>query len=206
MQFDITMEGVDDALASLDLMDRNIERGAVSALNKIGAQGVTVSVRTMTNEYNIKTRDVKKGVRLIRARAGSAQRAGRIYATIAASGGAFPLFKFGGLPKAPVSQAGIPAPYKGRRRASVRVRRGAGRTTLKHAFVARMRSGHVGIFERRGPRSLPVKELYSLGVAQMFKLKAVDALVKLMREKGPRTLRHEIGYQMSRNRMKRRAV
>lgn len=40
----------------------------------------------------------------------------------------------------------------------VEVNRGK-RTLLKEAFIARMKSGHEGIFMRRGPKSLPINEL-----------------------------------------------
>lgn len=41
---------------------------------------------------------------------------------------------------------------------SVEVNRGK-RTLVKHAFVAKMRSGHEGIFRRRGKARLPIDEL-----------------------------------------------
>jgi hypothetical protein len=41
---------------------------------------------------------------------------------------------------------------------SVEVNRGK-RTLLRHSFAATMRSGHEGIFRRRGPERLPIEEL-----------------------------------------------
>ena len=40
--------------------------------------------------------------------------------------------------------------------------------TLKHAFVARMSNGHVGVFSRRGKERLPIQEHYGPSVATVF--------------------------------------
>jgi hypothetical protein len=50
---------------------------------------------------------------------------------------------------------------------SVRVNRGAPKL-LKSAFVATMRSGHVGIFRRTGAERLPIKELFTTRVTDVF--------------------------------------
>jgi len=44
--------------------------------------------------------------------------------------------------------------------ASVLVRMGAGRQVLKHTFLATMKSGHLGVFERIGAKRLPIRERY----------------------------------------------
>lgn len=210
MRIDISLEGIDDTLAGLDLLDRAVVQGVVSGLNKIGAQGVTQSVRSITRMFNIKTGEVKKGVRLIRARAGG-RGGGRMFATIRAADGSFPLYKFGGRPREPVSQRGIPKaagrggkgggrPYPGRRRASFKLRRAGARMEVPHGFLVRTRSGRVGIFERTGPGSMPIREMRSVGVASMFQMSARSALDRLMRDKGPGILRHEIAYRVERAR------
>ena len=210
MRIDISLEGIDDTLAGLDLLDRAVVQGVVSGLNKIGAQGVTQSVRSITRMFNIKSREVKKGVRLIRARAGG-RGGGRMFATIRAADGSFPLYKFGGRPREPVSQRGIPKaagrggkgggrPYPGRRRASFKLRRAGARMEVPHGFLVRGRGGRVGIFERTGPRSMPIREMRSVGVASMFQMSARSALDRLMRDKGPGILRHEIAYRVERAR------
>jgi hypothetical protein len=208
MRIDISLEGIDDTLAGLDLLDRAVVQGVVSGLNKIGAQGVTQSVRSITRMFNIKTGEVKKGVRLIKA---SARREGRMFATIRAADGSFPLYKFGGRPREPVSQRGIPKaagrggkgggrPYPGRRRASFKLRRAGARMEVPHGFLVRGRGGRVGIYERTGPRSMPIREMRSVGVASMFQMSARSALDRLMRDKAPGILRHEIAYRVERAR------
>jgi hypothetical protein len=71
---------------------------------------------------------------------------------------------------------------------------------VPHGFLRRGRGGRVGIFERTGPRSLPIREMRSVGVASMFQMSARSALDRLMRDKGPGILRHEIAYRVERAR------
>lgn len=42
------------------------------------------------------------------------------------------------------------------------------RKVIKHAFIARMRSGHVGVWQRDGRGRLPIHELYTTRVADIF--------------------------------------
>lgn len=51
---------------------------------------------------------------------------------------------------------------------SVAVNRGAERKLVKSAFVARMRSGHLGVFVRDTRKRLPISELYSTRVLDLF--------------------------------------
>ena len=43
------------------------------------------------------------------------------------------------------------------------------RVLIKHAFVARMRSGHVGVFYRLGKARLPIDEAYTTRISDVFK-------------------------------------
>jgi hypothetical protein len=43
-----------------------------------------------------------------------------------------------------------------------------GRQLLRGAFVARMESGHVGVFKREGTKRLPIRELFTVGLAGVF--------------------------------------
>jgi hypothetical protein len=44
----------------------------------------------------------------------------------------------------------------------------SGRKLIKHAFVATMKSGHTGVFMRRGKSRLPIDELFSTRVIDVF--------------------------------------
>ena len=42
------------------------------------------------------------------------------------------------------------------------------RTLIRSAFKARMRTGHIGIFQRKGPPRLPIRELYGSRVVDVM--------------------------------------
>lgn len=220
MRFDLAMEGIDATIRGLDLMNKQVEKAVVSSVNKLGVQGVTASVRALTDKYNIRTAAAKKGIRLYKAVRAGRSREGRSYATIIATGRSMPLHAFGALPSRPQSQKGIPrhelgqamgpfrtnkdrlkaarlerrGQYPGRKRVSVKVQRAGRRDQFRHAFVQVMPSGHLGLFERNKDRS--ITELHSVGVSKMFEGLAVKVLQRLMREKGPAVLRHELDYYL----------
>jgi hypothetical protein len=51
---------------------------------------------------------------------------------------------------------------------SVRVNVGGGTKRIKSAFVATMRSGHVGIFRRKGKARLPLQELWTTRISDVM--------------------------------------
>ena len=54
----------------------------------------------------------------------------------------------------------------------------AGGGTIKSAFLARMKSGHVGVFHRaNGNSSLPIQQNYGPSVPQMLESKSVTAFI-----------------------------
>lgn len=48
-----------------------------------------------------------------------------------------------------------------------RVIRGASRQRLEHAFIATMKSGHKGVFTRKGKERTPIRERYSSAVVEV---------------------------------------
>lgn len=62
----------------------------------------------------------------------------------------------------------FPNPRQTRKGASVGVNTGK-RTLVKGAFLATMKSGHTGIFRREGKARLPIKELFSTRVSDVFR-------------------------------------
>lgn len=71
-----------------------------------------------------------------------------------------------------VSGKGVPMKtYPARQtKKGVTVQVNAGKRKLvKGAFIARMKSGHVGVFMRMGKKRLPIEELYSSTLAHVFR-------------------------------------
>jgi hypothetical protein len=103
-----------------------------------------------------------------------------------------------------VSASGRPLPLIGfaarqnKRGVSVAVRKGS-RKTLAHAFIARMPSGHVGVFMRRGKARLHIDEKFSVSVPGMFGAKEVQAALEgLVRARFDKEMDHNIQFMVSR--------
>ena len=58
-------------------------------------------------------------------------------------------------------------PSRGRGR-GVTAKVGPSRTRYPHAFLAQMRSGHLGVFQRVGRTRLPIRELRGPSIAHVF--------------------------------------
>lgn len=90
-----------------------------------------------------------------------------------------------------------PEPSRGRGR-GVRAKLpppGAGR--YPHAFIATMRSGHRGVFERIAKKRLPIRELLGPSVPHVFQ-KYLPVFEKAALETFQKTVEHEISFRRER--------
>jgi len=142
-----------------------IEKAMRRTLNDLTSRAGTAVKRKIREIYNIRARDlVKRGthnrqgmeVRLSRGASGDAY--------IIGFGGPLPLIHFATTPKTP------DADLRRKRRNGVRVKvkHAGGTKRLKRVFVARMQSGHIGLFERTGRERTPIQQKYGPGVGSML--------------------------------------
>jgi hypothetical protein len=133
-----------------DLADipHGIERVLTRAVNKVAVAARTRVLRMVTEEINVRQSDIRQ--RNIKLRKASFD---QLYAAISITGRRIPLRKFGAR--------------QTRRGVSYAIRRG-GRTEMRHAFLAEMKTGHRGVFRRKdkAPR-LPIQEKYGPSVPQV---------------------------------------
>ena len=132
-----------------------IPRGAEKSLREGFRAGAKAYEKTSDEEstkiYAISPADIKKGGKAKISSYGTS-------ASVTYSGNKIELFKFAGRPKMPVQGAKVYAQQ---------VRSSSG-GIFPHAFVAMMRSGHTGIFERKsGNGRLPITEMQAVARAQM---------------------------------------
>jgi Prophage minor tail protein Z (GPZ) len=179
---------VDRAVRSLTELQRTVIPAATArALNKTAAQAKTQAGREIRQRYNIGTRFLGRQISVIRATKTS------LMAIVRPLGRKFPVYAF----QARQTRAGV----------RVQIKRGAPKV-IAHAFIARTRSGHVGVFARgvyagrsflhQRPR-LPITELYTVGVPQAFGAKVViEALERKVKQRFPDLLAHEIRFAISR--------
>jgi hypothetical protein len=163
------------------------QKAVVRALNKTADQARTAAAQEVRAAgYNIKASAIKKSFAIKRASSGN------LVVVLKATGVRIPLINYG----ARQTKAGV----------SFRVKNG--RSTLKHAFIATMQSGHIGVFERIGKQhkkvmrsgkalrtGLPIKELTGPSIPQSLANEAVQkALMAKIRVVFPKVLKHELAF------------
>lgn len=176
--------------ASLNRYVGDQQKAVVRALNKTAMQARTAAAQEVhAAGYNIKSSAVKRSFYIDKARAG------RLVVMLKSTGRPIALVNYG----ARQSRSGV----------SVQVK--TGRQVLRHAFIATMKNGHRGVFQRVGNQhkkverngkirrtGLPIKELFGPSIPQSLANDAVEkALMKKIREKFPQILRHELAFAAS---------
>ena len=126
---------------------RDIRKAEVSATNKAAVSGVAKTVQHIRSDYNIKSSEMKKDLKHYKA---SLQ---NIIYKIRIKHKAKALSKF----RARQNKKGVAASIKkGKRK------------TYLGTFMATMRSGHIGVYKRKGKQRLPIKELYGPSTMELF--------------------------------------
>lgn len=168
----------DEAFERVRLILHGIPGGAEMALKGIISRATgTVRKTTLegiTSVYDIKQKDVRdRQNTTINMRTKKTD--GGIVGEITFSGGKIPLYRFGVTPKEPKAQgAKIPVKFGDRwilvapgAPVKARQRKDKGQTRFDNVFIAKMKSGHIGMFERDGLGRLPVTEIMGASTAQM---------------------------------------
>lgn len=182
MQINIKLEGIDKALKSYK--PRIVHRAVKSSLNKVAKKGATTASSEIRKTYAIKKKDInRKAMSIVKARMGGASMTSEIRVI-----------------GRPLSLAMFKA-RQTRRGVNVTIKKGQGRTKLDHHFIARMRSGHLGVFKRLGKARLPIAEPRMISVPSMFGGDNVLPKVKdrILKE-WPRVFEHELKFYLSKAR------
>lgn len=152
------------------LRDRGLERALLSSLRKSGGDAIramrAASNRSIRFRKNMKAGAVSKGLVLRMPR--STRSIEDLEWRVDVSGSPFPLSAY------PARQVGARVRgRKGRKEVSaggVRVSVNKGRASfVQGAFIAKLKSGHRGIFVRRGLKRLPIDELFSTRISDVFR-------------------------------------
>jgi len=65
------------------------------------------------------------------------------------------------------------------------------RRLVKGGFMAKMQSGHIGIFKRASGSRLPIRELFSVSVPKAFE-KTIEAVKRRVLEQWEKNITHEL--------------
>jgi len=175
-------------IAKAHLLLSHIENGAPKAINAAlnrTIEGVRTDVtREVTRTYDIKARDVRAVMKIKKSDIAS------LRASLSGAGNPIPLINFRVSPNKPGAQKAGTA-------LRVSVKRSGGKV-ISGAFVAQMKSGHVGVFVRKDKKRLPVQELYGPAVPQMMGGdKVQQAVLAGAEDRFPKRLDHEIERLLS---------
>lgn len=171
---------VDATLAS---GQAKIEKALVRSLNRGIASGRTLMVSRIAKDTGLKSKDVRDALPMSEATLS------RPVARLAASLKRIPLYKFG---------ARGPMPSRGRGRGvSYKLPGSGGRQRVENAFVAQMKTGHMGVFRRKGPGRLPIIELYGPSIGRVFAKYREEALARA-EEMFEQNFGRELRFQESR--------
>lgn len=162
-----------DFRGDLRLSRKRMNNALRNAVNDTGRQVMTHSARAVARAAGFKVSAAKKGFWLSRATPRNLE------ADVIARGKAQPLMAFG----ARQTKKGVTAKAWGKRK------------SYAGSFIATMRSGHKGVFTRKGKARLPVKELWGPSVPGTFAQEAVYAQAD---EMAHAALQTNIGRQIDR--------
>lgn len=116
-----------------------VPKAVTAAVNRTLTTGRSIVVKRLAQELALKQKHIREAIALRKATFET------LAGAIVLSRKPIPLIEFAPKPAQPVTDYAARMKLRG---VSVKVRRGKPRETLKGTFVARMKSGHVGVFER----------------------------------------------------------
>lgn len=171
----------------LDIDKKGFQKVILRSLTKVAEQGETLGNRLVRETYNMTRADVDKAISVRWASISQLQ------VNINIKGRRLPRIMF--------------APNQRLGRASgviLRIKKG-GRTFAKDAFIAKMRTGPVGVFKRTPGKFMQgrknrqaIAETYTISVAEMFGSQAiVDAVEQKMIEAFPAVLDNQLQFYLS---------
>lgn len=151
---EITSETMDRVERLLADVPKGAEKVYSRAINRGLSKIKTESRKQVRTIYSVNNKALNSATKTTVGKASTGNPAG----FISFSGVKIPLYKFSVTPKKPGTGKQVRASLK----------RGGSGTLFEDAFIAEMRNGHTGVFERTGRKRFPVEEKMGLSAAQMI--------------------------------------
>lgn len=158
--------------AGLEALGAEAPRATMRAINRTLDSVQTQAVRGIAQDLGVIQRVVRETLRIYRATRAS------LRGSLQARGKRIALMDF----KARQTRAGVSYTMQGTRKVAA------------HTFIAKMRSGHTGVFMRKGAKRLPVKELFGPSVPHVFRKHITAALRQYAAEALAKNLNHEVAF------------
>lgn len=178
------IEITNEQIERVNLLLSGVPNGAEKAMNSV-VQRVNSAVRTetlkgITSVYTISKQNVRAETTI---KVETKKTDGGVVGTVSFAGYKIPLYRFDVSPTLPGQRTTVTA----------RTMKGRTKTRFEDAFIARMRSGHIGVFERDKKERLPIREFPGHSTAQMAKNTVVlEQVEKKAQEVINKRMEHEI--------------
>jgi hypothetical protein len=176
----------------LEALGKEAPRASMRAINRTLQSVQTQSVRSIAADLGVIQRVVRETMRIYRATTTS------LRGSLQATGKRIALIDFRAKGKEPSRGRGGGVTYRMQGQAK----------TVKGAFIATMRSGHRGVFFRKGTsgkksvgawsRNLPIVELKGPSVPHVFRKHITSALRTYAGTELQKNLNHEVAYLLLR--------
>jgi len=178
----ITSEQIDRVNLILSGIPGGAQKAFSSVIRRANSTVKAETVRQITSTYAISAQNARSGGN-IQARVQKSD--GGVVGTVSFAGYKLPLYRFNVSPTLPIQRATVKAA----------VMKGNAQTPFTHAFIARMKNGHTGMFERETGSSFPVTEFMAQSTAQMA---GNDEVLEHVSEKAQETINKRIEHEITR--------
>ena len=182
MKISVDGKQLKQATIGLQFVQKNIPKAFSAALNRVGQGVKTEASKKVRETYDIKAGDVKRygNIRITKANVG------RLQLLLTSRGPNIPLIRFKTRPSKP--------PARQPKVLTASVKKSGGKP-IPGAFVAAMRSGHIGVFKRSGKSRTPIGELYGPAVPVMLNEPGVS---EHLQEEASRRMQKRLDHEVNR--------
>lgn len=178
----ITAEQIERVNTILSGVPKGAEKAISSVIRRANNAVRSETVKGITNVYAISRQNVRAETTInVRTRKAN----GGVVGVVSFAGYKIPLYRFNVSPTVPVQRATV----------SAAVMNGNGQTPFAEAFIAQMKSGHMGMFERDGRKRLPITEFMGPSTAQMA---GNSVVVERVEEKAQEVINKRIEHEITR--------
>lgn len=162
MSVTIDVKGLKEGLAKIDALVVGTQKSTAKAINKALPKIKKAAVDRVNEEYLVTKSNINKTIKVDKAGM-------TLSAFIRSKGRPIALTKFRVTPKRPPGRKG--------RTVIAQVMRSGGGGAIPNAFIARMRSGHVGAMYRKGADRYPIGQFHGPSVPSMLGSAKISAFV-----------------------------
>lgn len=162
MSVTIDIKGLKEGLAKIDALVVGTQKSTAKAINKALPKIKKAAVDRVNEEYLVTKSNINKTIKVDKAGM-------TLSAFIRSKGRPIALTKFRVTPKRPPKRKG--------RTVIAQVMRNGGGGAIPNAFIARMRSGHIGAMYRKSADRYPIGQFHGPSVPSMLGSAKISAFV-----------------------------